>query len=194
MLMKRSLLVLVLAGLLLLSQSNILLSNASEDEVDEEFVATDNICEQVMIEQGEIFITAYQDFLTGYFKQDEPSSDLLEEALEYYRFVEAALIGIFNTQFDTGREGYQDDFESTFDEVSNCARVRDEYISFAGLLLQAQMLQSGTSKRTYKIIDGLKALNENLSDFSVDFNATFPRMFTKMDNALPCYAKECIVK
>ncbi len=112
-------------------------------------------------------------------------------AMTAYRVVEYSLRGIYEKNVDL-------EHVKTFSAASNedyyCTSLRDEYIQFAQLLLQKQVVASANSKTTFKVIDGLKDMNESLRDLTMDFLSTFPTVFEKMDNALPCYARQCTTK
>jgi len=162
---------------------------ASEEDVSEEDV--DFECAAYMIEHGNVLVDLYSQSMAEIFQQDVPSSDLIEKSSEFYRVIEYALTKIFEEGLD--KTGYKS-FDTSSSEVSYCAEVRDQYINYAQLVLSEQALQSGASKQTFIIVDGLKSINESLSDFQLDFANVFPVVFNKMSNALPCYARQCITK
>lgn len=177
----------------LLTVQGMLRVGAEDAEVTEEDATSeeDFACGQAMIEQGSVIVEDYETFLDELFKVDTPSSGQVEEAMTYYRYVEDALNNIFSDNLHIS--GFRTlDFANT--NATYCTYIRDQYLDFAQTLLQKQILLSANSKRTFEIIDGLKAMNENIENLYEDFHAVFPGLFNQMNNALPCYARQCITQ
>jgi len=171
-----------------LSTSSILIS---ADEHNGETSDDDYACAQHMLDNAPDLIDNYETFLNELFQVDQPSSEQVESAMTFYRYVETTLNNMFEVanSFDVVKS-----IDSASSEVAYCTYIRDQYIDYARLLLNQQVLGSGSSKRTFQVVDGLKAINEGLEEFVLDFVGTFPTMFNKMNNALPCYASQCILK
>ena len=153
----------------------------------------DYACSQTMIDEGGAIVEGYQEFLDVFFNVDAPTSDQMETAMDFYRYIEGSLLALYRSAaIVTGGGTKTTEFASA--ELTNCAYLRDQYIDFARALLQKQALASAYSKTTFEVVDGLKALNEDLDDLSKEFSEVFPGAFHQMNNALPCYARQCIVK
>lgn len=156
----------------------------------------DAACAAVVAQVGAEEIDKYQTFLTQYFQMDEPSSKQILNAMEYYRFVRDAINDTYvknQLKTDTSKPKSLD-LDTAFDSVDRCIKVRDKYLGIADVMLQAHSLQSANSKRTYAIIDSMKTMNSDMREMSSIFDQVFPRTFEKMNNALPCYARQCITK
>ena len=166
---------------------------AAETDTEETEEATDYACSQTMIDQGGAIVEGYQEFLDGFFNVDAPTSDQLEDAMDFYRYIEDSLLSLYRSASAVTDSGAKTT-EFASKELTNCAYLRDQYIEFARALLQKQALGSAYSKTTFEVVDGLKALNEDLDDLSKEFSEVFPGAFHQMNNALPCYARQCIVK
>jgi len=169
----------------------VMAAETDTEETDEE--ATDYACSQTMIDQGGAIVEGYQEFLDGFFNVDAPTSDQLEDAMDFYRYIEDSLLSLYRSASAVTDSGAKTT-EFASKELTNCAYLRDQYIEFARALLQKQALGSAYSKTTFEVVDGLKALNEDLDDLSKEFSEVFPGAFHQMNNALPCYARQCIVK
>ena len=151
----------------------------------------DFVCAQYLLENGPGIVEGYAAFLDEYMQLNVPGSEQVENALLYYRAVEFGL----NNLYDEGLEmETKNNVTATADEIAYCSYLRDSYVNVAYELLDVQVRQSAASKTTFLIVDGLKAMNEDLREFSMDFNLTFPGSFNQMDNALPCYARQCITQ
>lgn len=161
--------------------SNVMNTRAEED--------SDLECTKQLAEDADAFYDSYADFLDQYFKIDDPSSDQVETAMTRYRYYEEAVqLSYENAAQIKGGQS----FALNKDQFARCIALRDEKIALGRGLLQAYAMQSAGSKRTFKLVDALKAINENMEFLAEDFYMVFPRMFEKMNSALPCYAKECI--
>jgi len=165
-------------------------SFAEETEPENESVA---LCADAVSEQGETLLNDFRTFLDEYMKQDVPTSQQVDNAMKFYRYVETTL----QTAYTEGMDLYSE-VALTFDEINEatslCTYRRDQYIDEAGLLLQSYVRYSANSKRTFQIIDGLKAMNEDMEDFSRNFHEAFPNKFNQMNAALPCYARGCLTQ
>lgn len=161
--------------------SNVVNTRAQED--------LDLACTIQVAEEAGAFYESYAEFLDQYFKIDSPSSDQVETAMTRYRYYEEAVQASYEKAAQIkGSERIGLNTE----EFERCVAVRDEKIALGRGLLQAYAMQSAGSKRTFKFVDGLKVINENMEFLAEDFYMIFPRIFEKMNSALPCYAKECI--
>jgi len=158
----------------------------------------DYACVQYISEQSFPVLQNYEDFLNEYFQIDKPTSSQTEKAMDYYRYVEDTLNAIYNDSLKAARGLFSKEDNTTLDqsnaEVTYCSSIRDQYLRAAQVLLERQVLSSASSKRTFKMVDGLKIMNEDLGDFSQEFLETFPGIFNQMNNALPCYARQCITQ
>ena len=168
--------------------------NAEESSgtVSEETQAQEDLlCAQNVAAAASSALDDYILFLDEYFKIDKPSSEQIEDGITRYRYFVKAV----NDSFDYEAVPVADKAISrNVDSYSYCIYVERQYLEFGKKLLTVFSLSSANSKRTYKMVDALKAINEQMSDFSRVFSSVFPQMFQKMDNALPCYAKSCITK
>lgn len=178
----------LLASSLLVVFLGLFSSLAAETETTSE---EDYLCAQAMVEQGGEIVEAYEEFLNEYFLIDNPSSNQVEEAMDFYRYVEDSLMNLYASSLNAGR-GKALDFVSS--EVTYCSTIRDQYIDYARVLLQKQALSSANTKTVFEVVDGLKVMNEDLEEFSEVFMETFPGIFNQMNNALPCYARQCITQ
>lgn len=168
----------------------------AEESTDAEIPSTerdgvDFACGQKTMEESFVIIEAYQNFLDQYFKIDKPSSQQIDAAEKYYRFVEDSLQKTYERNLSLANN---ERLEESTQAATYCAFIRDQYIDVAEVLLQKQVILSSNSKRTFAVIDGLKATNQNLEDFADEFNTVFPGFFNQFNNALPCYARQCIVQ
>lgn len=161
--------------------SNVVNINAAED--------ADLECTKKVAEEGSAFYQDYADFLDQYFKIDAPSSDQVETAMTRYRYYEEAVQSSYES---AAKIKGASTISLNQNEFTRCIALRDEKIALGRGLLQAYAMQSAGSKRTFKFVDGLKAINDNMEILAENFYMTFPRMFEKMNSALPCYAKECV--
>lgn len=168
----------------------------AEDDTTES--SEDNACAYEINEKSSVLIQSYETFLNEFFLIDTPTSNQVENAMDYYRFVEDSLYYIYSDSMSIAGGPFSKDGNTFLDsvsaEVTYCSHLRDQYIQYAQALLQKQVINSASSKRTFKVIDGLKIMNKDLGDFSEQFLETFPGIFNQMNNALPCYAHQCILK
>lgn len=168
--------------------SNAILTSAAEgDEAPLE--EQDYLCAQNLIDKGAIVVEGYENFLNDYFQIPEPSSKQVDGAVAYFQQARRALDILFEEGLDL--DGIKS-FDLANKEVQSCTLYRDQYVNYIEQLLQVHVLSSTSSKVTFTVIDGLKIMNEDLEEFSTDFHGTFPKLFNKFNNALPCYAKQCI--
>jgi len=151
----------------------------------------DQQCGAHVAEEASAVVDSYQAFLDEYFKEVTPSSEQVEGSMRYYRFMEYSIKEIYAKYLQ------QDEnlsLEDSLNANTYCASVRDMYLDAAQALMEKQVISSANSKLTFLIIDGLKAMNEDVDTFSEQFNAVFPGYFNQFNNALPCYAHQCISK
>ena len=181
--------------LLLLCSTSIFLASAADTSSTEATNGPDYLCGQAMLEQGGSLIAEYETFLNEFFQVDTPSSGQFEDALNEYRFIELSIQGIYSanlnivTASSSGRSLADANAELTY-----CRYVRDSYLNYIQTLFQRQMLGSTATKVTFQVVDGLKAMNSNLDALAQTFGETFPTLFNKMNNDLPCYARSCTSK
>lgn len=179
------------AGLLLLVfLSGFLFTSAEETDGTEDLTQEDYACAIALIEGSEVVLTDYFTFLDEYMQVDVPSSQQLESATMYYRYVEDTLNNLYTDNAKI--EGADKSFAFADEELAVCRQKRDEYILLARTALYKQVLGSSTYKTTFKFVDGLKVMNENLANLSSLFQETFPGQFMQMDNGLKCYTTQCV--
>jgi len=172
----------------------ILVTFAAEEESTDTSVPTDYLCTQVMMDEGAAAVATYEVFLDEYFKVDAPSSEQFENALDQYRFTELAINAIYEANLNLEDPDAPKTQAKAADEVADCDYVRDAYLNYSKTLFQKQFTGSTVSKVTFKVVDGLKAMNKDLDDMSTLFGQTFPGMFNQLNNNLPCYAKSCVTQ
>ena len=148
-----------------------------------------------MLEQGADLVSGYETFLNEFFQVDTPSSGQFEDALTEYRFIEMSIWGVYQSNVNIA-QGSSDGktLDQVNDELGYCRYVRVSYLGYIQNLFQRQMLGSTASKVTFKVVDGLKAMNADLDGLADDFGKTFPGLFDQMNNALPCYARSCVTR
>lgn len=164
---------------------------AAEDPTVVTVNATDTACAKALATSAETEFESYVQFLTEYFKIDTESSGQIETAMERYRYykdaIEDAFVEASPIQGGESQSGELDSF-------TYCKQIRDQYIEIANEMLMAFALQSANSKKAYLMVDGLKAINEKMNNFSMEFSGVFPGMFDQINNGLGCYAKQCLYK
>lgn len=151
----------------------------------------DLVCAQNVATAASSALDDYILFLDEYFKIDKPSSEQIEDGITRYRLFVKEVNDSFNWEAVPVSNRT---IARNVDSYTYCDYVTKQYLEFGKKLLTVFSLSSANSKRTYKMVDAMKAINEKMSDFSLEFSGVFPQMFQKMDNALPCYAKSCITK
>ncbi|MFA5855387.1 MAG: hypothetical protein WC846_03865 [Candidatus Gracilibacteria bacterium] len=164
-----------------------MISYANTTITDEE----DNACAKAMQDEGYKIVEAYEEMLDEYFKIDVPSSQQINSAMVFYRATRDSLNGLY---IDSLNLGGRKSLEFAVAEAATCTDIKNKYMTYVGALLQRYLLGSAVSKSTYTIVDGLKAMNKDIEDLSTVFHNVFPAVFDQMNNALPCYARQCIVK
>lgn len=184
------------ALLVLLTVGGLMLAYA--DDTTDTTIDTDSqdyLCAQAMLDQGAPVVVNYEEFLNEYFQIDTPTSQQFEDAVSMYRQYEAALNAIYeeSLNIDTAAEDKKT-LSQVQDELHYCSYARDAYLNYIKTLFQKQMLGSSSYKVTFQVVDGLKAMNKDLDALSEVFGETFPSLFTKMNNDLPCYARSCASK
>jgi hypothetical protein len=147
-------------------------------------------CAQQMTALGDELIGQYQTFLDTQTSDPGDNSDKLDIVMTFYRYV----VGRLDDGFDewTINDLTGESLGTTNDEYQHCDYVRDYYITVADSMLRTFYIASSSSKTTYQVVDGLKAMNADLNDMSQSFHATFPSMFNKFNNAFPCYINSCV--
>lgn len=178
----------LVVGLALLIGTGSWLVTAADPADDEETVY---ICTARMRTEGQEAVDDFNELLNEFFLSDVDTSDQIEKSYEIYRTLEEALNAIY-IEDSVPREGSTRSIEDTSADSVACAQARDQYLRYARALLQAQIKGSSNSKRTFRMRDGLDILNNNLDEFSNSYFEVFPGKFKQFDNALPCYAKQCI--
>ena len=151
----------------------------------------DQQCSLHVAQEAQVVVDSYQAFLDDYFKEVTPSSEQVDGAMKYYRFMENSINKIYQKylQKDTNLT-----LNNSLQASTSCAYMRDRYLDVARALMEKQVISSSNSKRTFLIVDGLKAMNADMDTFSDQFNSVFPGYFNQFNNALPCYAHQCINK
>lgn len=179
------------ALLVLLCSSGLMLAYAADTT---DTTTQDYLCGKAMLDQGEPLITNYEDFLNEFFLVDTPSSTQFEDALNQYRFTVMALQATYQANLNLSTTTEPKTLEVANAELAYCGYVRDTYLDYIKMLFQRQIMGSTASKVTFKVVDGLKAMNKDLDTLSETFSATFPTLFNKMNNDLPCYVRSCVTK
>jgi hypothetical protein len=151
----------------------------------------DYACAKNMVDTGFETISSYEEVLDEFFKVDVPSSEQLESAMTLYRATRDSINGIYLKSLQIS--GVKS-LTIAADEAAVCTEKRDQYLKYIKVLLQRFLLGSASSKSTFQIVDGLKVMNEDLSDFSEVFYSTFPKVFNQMNNQMPCYARQCLTQ
>lgn len=159
----------------------------AEDTASDEFM--DFACAIDVADTAEVELEQYMSFLTQLFDYAEDSSLLVDEAMAYYRTYKSSIEDKYD---EVALDLSASSFEGVYSEFEYCKSVRDSYLQMGEVLLQAHAVQSANSKRSYAIVDGMKVINENMATLSENFNRVFPASFQTMENALPCYVRECV--
>ncbi len=151
--------------------------------------AQDFACAEKMSTEGQAALTEYQTLLKEYYLADQPTSGQVSEAVDYYRSFQVELDRIF-------QEGQRLDEVKTFDlvndEIAACFSVQSNLLEVAQVYLQGYTASSANTKRTFRIHDAFDVFNGQMEEFVGDFQAVFPGQFQHFDNALPCYAQQCL--
>ncbi len=176
--------------LLLFFVSSVLWVKAAEE--DETGTQEDYVCASTLSEESAVLLSTYQDTMDQYTKVDTPTSEQFENALLYYRYVEDSIRKLYDANATVS--GFNKTLAFSSGELSACREMRDSLIQYARVPLSLFLNASSASKTTFKLVDGLKVMNEDLKDMSLLFQSTFPGQFTEMSNALPCYAHQCLSK
>lgn len=179
------------ALLVLLCSSGLMLAYAADTT---DTTSQDYLCGQAMLDQGAPLVVNYEDFLNEFFQVDTPSSDQFEDALSQYRFTVMALNATFDANINLSTATGPKTLEVANAEFAYCGYVHDAYLDYIKMLFQRQIMGSTASKVTFKVVDGLKAMNKDLDTLSETFSSTFPTLFNKMNNDLPCYVRSCVTK
>lgn len=147
------------------------------------------VCVDKMADEGGLIVDDYEAFAAEYVQEDTPTSGQVEVLTSFYRYVRYALQEIFNeyTQFEDGRP-----IELAKDEVNSCAFYRDQYLAYTEAILQSYVLGANSSKVSFKTTDALKEIVRRMEDYALVQAQVFPASFDGFNNALPCYAAECI--
>lgn len=155
------------------------------------FSPADVTCASTVASTASVELDNYINFLDQYFKIDSPSSEQVETGMARYRY----FVDAVETAFETASAPLETEtFETNQKSYTYCREIETQYLNFGRKLLSVFSLQAGNSKRTYALVDTLKAINEQMSGLSDNFSHSFPQLFQKMDDALPCYAKKCLFK
>ncbi len=149
----------------------------------------DQACAAVVGGVGAVRLAQYQDFLNRFYTADQASSEQLEDGVRYYRYVEDAIWKAFENASKKSPAGT---LLNAQDNYNDCARIRDDYLMSIRLILERHLLTSAVSKPTFKLVDGLKIMNEDVSTLSVSFHEVFPDLFSSMSSQFQCYLRECI--
>lgn len=151
--------------------------------------AEDFVCAQRMSTEGQAALTEYQTLLNEFYLADQPTSAQVSEAVDYYRAFQDELARIYE-------EGSAVDSPKSIDlannEIAACLSVQSTLLQTAQVYLRGYTLSSSNTKRNFRIHDAFDVFNQDMDDFLSDFQATFPGQFQRFNNALPCYARECL--
>lgn len=177
--------------LLLVFMGSFIGVRADESTSAAETVA-DNLCAQTLANSSAVILTEYESFIDQYTKVDKPTSEQFDNALLFYRYVEDSIRKLYDSSAEIS--GFNGTTAFANEQLASCRQVRDGIIEFARSYLTTFISGSTASKTTFKVVDGLKAMNSDLKDMSYLFQSTFPGQFTEMSNALSCYAHECLSK
>jgi len=162
-------------------------------EVEEEVNGTQSyLCGQNLAVEAEALIFQYSNFLELQTSDASDNSDRLEDIMSYYRYVVDTLDTRLMELSDLDRDN--ENFEASTQEYLHCEGIRDQYYLMAESMLRTYFTSSTGSKTTFKVVDGLKAMNESLQGMSQSYHATFPGMYNKFSNAFPCYVNSCVGK
>ena len=162
-----------------------------QEDIETEVDGTQSyVCGQLLKAQGDELLAQYQSFLDIQTKDVDNNSERLDQIMSFYRYVVMALDDALDeaTQVD----GAGETLSSANDEYQYCRNIKDQYELMADTMLRTYYISSSSSKATFQVVDGLKAMNGDLSGMSQSFHATFPSMFNKFSNAFPCYIQTCI--
>ncbi len=189
--MKKSLIILALVS----SLGGFLFANSQLSYAEETTTTSDSaedlLCAKNVATSASSALDDYLSFLDQYFKIDKPTSEQIEDGITRYRYyINEVKDGFDLASTPVAHKAISGNVES----YAYCSYVEKQYLEFGKKMLTVFAINSAASKPTYKVVDGLKAINEKMSDFSQEFNTVFPQLFQKMDNALPCYAKSCTTK
>lgn len=147
-------------------------------------------CAQQLTVLGDQMIADYSTFLDSQTRDLEDNSDKLSLVMTYYRYVVGTLEDNFEVWIYDDLTG--ESLSSSTDEYQHCSYIRDYYTTVADSMLHTFYIASTSSKTTFQVVDGLKAMNSEMMGLSDRFHASFPSMFNKFDNAFPCYVKSCV--
>ncbi|MBU0981467.1 hypothetical protein KKC94_02125 [Patescibacteria group bacterium] len=167
-------------------------SGSGSTEYDATMQGMDYYCGEKVNEVAKEQVSAYAEFLTAFFQEYDESSEQVTDAMEYFRYVQDEIDKVYEE--NRVKQGGGTTLETAFYEYNYCKKVHDDWMDLAQELLQAHSLQSSNSKRTFRMIDAMKSMNENMDALSNDFNRVFPGSFKKMDSQLQCFVPECITK
>ena len=182
------------ALLVLLCSSGLMLAYA-EETAETTDNSPDYLCSNALIEQGTEVVSNYETFLNEYFQVDTPTSGQFESALNEYRFTKLAIQAIYEANLNIeDPDGTGKTLAVAAAELQSCEYYRDSYLGYIKTLFQRHYLGSTSYKVTFTVVDGLKAMNADLDSLSALFGETFPVLFSKFNNGLACYARNCASK
>jgi hypothetical protein len=182
----------IVMGFVLGLLGSLSLSFAVESEAPvSENPLTDYYCSQTVQAVGAVLLVDYQTFLSTFFATDTPSSGQLEDGLRFYRYVEDSL-------WEAYAKGSAVQERSALSVATqseeDCARVRDQYLQASRFLLERHLLGSAASKPTFKMVDGLKIMNQDLENFTTAFREVFPDLVSSMSSQFQCYLRDCVTR
>ncbi len=146
-------------------------------------------CVQVLMEDGAKMVNDYAIFAEEYVQEDTPTSGQVDVLVSFYRYIRAGLNQLYedNTQLSGTTTQAQ-----AKDEANTCAYYRNQYLDYAEIVLQKTINGAVVSKRSFKTVDALSIIVQGLEDLSLSFAQIFPAALDDFNNALPCYASECL--
>lgn len=149
----------------------------------------DFVCAERMSTEGQEALAQYQALLQAYYLADHPTSDQVSEAVDYYRAFQAELARIYaeGSAIDAPKS-----IQLTNDEIFACLSVQSTLLQTAQVYLRGYTLSASNTKRNTRIHDTFEVLNTDMENFMSNFQNTFPGQFQRFNNALPCYARQCL--
>ena len=145
-------------------------------------------CSEYLVVEISPKAAEFEILMNEFFLNSVPSSEQVKTASKLLRAYEAEV----NAAYKKGLKLKALTIIEQNKSLVACDFYKEQYLDYGRALYQAQILGSATSKRSYAVVDSLKVMNDDLRDFSDVFLGTFPGMFQKFNNALPCYTKQCV--
>lgn len=167
--------------------------DSETETTEEEAVEAELKCASEVMLNGQALLEEHAAFLDTYLQSTEdPTSDQVEIAMNYYRYVEDSLMKVYKAHSDFSYFESGDDIGELYESDDYCESVLEQYLEVNAELLQTFATRMGGGKQAIKALDAMIILNDHLGELQLNFIDTFPGSFNQMNNALPCYAKACI--